>query len=157
MIGGTNSDGCPSTFFRIETEAACETLAAIAGANMYAGSEEYSYYPIGCFWHTVSGKVYWNTHVSGASNSFAKPLCAGPPHAHTAALRAAGMRTSVAVPTRLIISYSGTQGSGETRVLSNRVVLGFSVLRRYSGGTPVISTQAVLRYSVLRQYSVLST
>ncbi len=65
-------------------------MAAIAGASlgivstdMYSGSDEYSYeyYPIGCFRHTVSGKFYWNTHGSGASNLFAQPLCAGAPHA----------------------------------------------------------------------------
>jgi hypothetical protein len=101
-IGGANSDGCPENYSLLETEAACESLAAIAGASladiaganmyMYAGSEEASYYPAGCFRHTVSGKFYWNTHESGANNSFAQPVCAGAPHARTAAMHAAGMR-----------------------------------------------------------------
>ena len=37
----------------------------IAGVNMYGGSEDYSYYPARCFWHTVSRKFYWNTHAVG--------------------------------------------------------------------------------------------
>jgi hypothetical protein len=85
---------------RLKTEAACESLAAIAGASlgsnagadMYAGSDEYSYYPAGCFRHTVSGKFYWNTHGSGANNSFAQPLCAGPPALHCAVSAAAKRR-----------------------------------------------------------------
>jgi hypothetical protein len=78
-IGGTNSNGCPANYSRLKTEAACESLAAIAGANMYDRSEEYLYYPAGCFRHTITGKFYWNTHGSGASSSFAQPLCAGAP------------------------------------------------------------------------------
>ena len=77
-IGGQNSDGCPANYSRLETEAACKSLAAIAGAK-YDRGDNYSYYPAGCFWHTVSRKFYWNTHRSGASNSFAQPLCAGAP------------------------------------------------------------------------------
>jgi hypothetical protein len=77
-IGGANSNGCPANYSRLETEAACKSLAAIAGAT-YDRSDNYEYYPAGCFWHTVSRKFYWNTHESGASNSFAQPLCAGAP------------------------------------------------------------------------------
>jgi hypothetical protein len=88
-IGGANSDGCRQNYSRIETEAACQSLAniagaslaTIAGADLYAGSDEYSYYPVGCFRHTISGKFYWNTDKDGANNSFAQPLCAGAPHA----------------------------------------------------------------------------
>ena len=78
---GTNSNDCPLRYSRLKTEEACKSLAFFAGASMYGGSEEYIYYPAGCFWHTVSGKFYWNTHTVGASNSFAQPLCAGAPHA----------------------------------------------------------------------------
>jgi hypothetical protein len=49
---------------------------------MDANSQAYKYYPAGCFRHTVSGKFYWNTHGSGASSSFAQPLCAGAPATH---------------------------------------------------------------------------
>jgi hypothetical protein len=77
-IGGASSNGCPQNYSRLEIEAACKSLAAIAGGT-YDRSDNYSYYPAGCFWHTVSRKLYWNTHASGASNSFAQPLCAGAP------------------------------------------------------------------------------
>ena len=80
-IGSTNTNGCPANYARLETKEACKSLAAIAGASMDASSQAYSYYPARCFWHTVSRKFYWNTHESGASNSFAQPLCAGAPHA----------------------------------------------------------------------------
>jgi hypothetical protein len=93
-IGGTNSDSCPQNYSRLKTEAVCVSLAAIAGASMYAGSEDYSYYPAGCFRHTISGKFYWNTHDRGANSSFAQPLCAGAPHAphRIPPMRSAGMR-----------------------------------------------------------------
>jgi hypothetical protein len=90
-IGGTNSDSCPQNYSRLKTEAACESLAAIAGASlgaiagadMYAGRDEYSYYPAGCFRQTVTGKFYWNTHGNGTNNSFAQPLCAGALASHS--------------------------------------------------------------------------
>jgi hypothetical protein len=78
-IGSTNTNSCPQNYSPLKTKEACKSLAAIAGVTMDANSQEYSYYPAGCFWHTVSRKFYWNTHGSGASNSFAQPLCAGAP------------------------------------------------------------------------------
>jgi hypothetical protein len=81
-IGDTNSNGCPTNYYGLQTEEACKSLAAIAGASMDANSDAYTYYPAGCFWHTVSRNFYWNTHGSGASNSFAQPLCAGARRRH---------------------------------------------------------------------------
>ena len=78
---GTNTNNCPQNYSRLTTKEGCASLAATAGASMYAGSDEYSYYPAGCFRHTISGKFYWNTHDRGANNSFAQPVCAGAPHA----------------------------------------------------------------------------
>ena len=89
-IGSTNTNDCAPIYSRLTTEEACKSLAAIAGAAMYDRSDKYSYYPTGCFWHTITGKFYWNTHTVGKNNSFAQPLCAGasaPP-----ACTAAGMR-----------------------------------------------------------------
>jgi hypothetical protein len=77
-IGVTNSNGCPANYYSVTTEAACKSLAAIAGGT-YETRGDYKYYPARCFWHTVSRKVYWNKHGSGAGNSFAQPLCAGAP------------------------------------------------------------------------------
>ena len=68
---------------RLKTEDACKSLAAIAGQEydvVHDVMEECSYYPAGCFRHTVTGKFYWNPHGVGANNSFAQPLCAGTPH-----------------------------------------------------------------------------
>ena len=78
-IGSTNSKDCAPRYGSLETEDACRSLAAIAG-RAYGGNATYAFYPTGCFRHTVSGQFYWNTHPSGASNSFAQPLCAGTPH-----------------------------------------------------------------------------
>ena len=86
-IGSTNSNDCPQNYSRLGAEAACKSLAAIAGGT-YDRSDNYSYYPAGCFRHTVSRKLYWNTHGSGASNLFVQPLCAGAPNTRTAAMRA---------------------------------------------------------------------
>jgi hypothetical protein len=84
QLGSTNSNGCASPrYVRLETEDTCKSLAAIAGQEydvVHDVMEECSYYPAGCFRHTVTGKFYWNPHGSGANNSFAQPLCAGAPH-----------------------------------------------------------------------------
>ena len=83
-LSGTNSKDCPPSYSRLDTEAACKGVAAIAG-TAYTGSAMYSYYPAGCFRHTISGSVYLNTHADGANSSFAQPLCVGAPNARTAA------------------------------------------------------------------------
>jgi hypothetical protein len=158
----TNSNDCPQNYFRLETEKACQTLAAMAGANMYGGSEEYIYYPARCFWHTVSRKFYWNPHGSGASNSFAQPLCAGAParparpapppecvgewyRVHASSYGSRVLTTQFAIGYSVLAQYLGTLRSGGTRVLGTQDVLG------YSGCTRVLGTQEVLGYSVLRQ------
>jgi hypothetical protein len=79
QIGGTNSNGCSADYSRLETEEACESLAAIGSAK-YETSSDYTYYPAGCFWHTVTRKFYWNRNMDGKNNSFAQPLCAGALH-----------------------------------------------------------------------------
>ncbi len=135
-IGGTNSNGCPANYSPLETEAACKSLAAIASGT-YKTRSDYKYYPARCFWHTVSREFYWNTHGSGASNSFAQPLCAGAP-------------ARPAPPPESVGKLCVPASSYGTRVLSAQAVLGYSVLRQYSGtqrsgGTPW--------YSVVRRYS----
>ena len=157
-IGGTDGDGCPPSYSRLTTEAACLSLAAIAGASMYGGSDEYSYYPAGCFRHTVSGKFYWNTHGSGASSSFAQPLCAGAPATPPCApnecfsnllLVHASSSSSYGSLVYSILrwllgysavgQYSRTHSSVWNGVLGNRP----RSAGQYSGGTRVLTTQAV--------------
>jgi hypothetical protein len=160
-IGSTNSNDCPQKYSRLETEAACKSLAAIAGVSMDVNSQAYKYYPAGCFRHTVSGKFYWNTHGSGASNSFAQPLCAGAPQRRHARQMNASLNCCSYVPhhhqinqhtsvscTRYLGGYSGTRQSGSTRVLTIQSVTGYSGTGRAWLG----STQAVLGYSLLRLY-----
>jgi hypothetical protein len=139
-IGGTNSNDCPQSYSRLETEAACKSLAAIAGVSMDANSQAYKYYPAGCFWHTVNGKFYWNTHGSGASSSFAQPLCAGAP-------------ARPAPPPECVFKWLRVHAS-------HYLVLGYSVPRpqavlAYSGGSRVLAIKAVLAYSALRRCCLL--
>ena len=75
-MGGASSTACPASYSRLDSGDACESAAAIAG-KAYGGNGAYSYYPAGCFWHTASGSVYYNTHPTGAANYYAQPLCAG--------------------------------------------------------------------------------
>jgi hypothetical protein len=96
-IGGTSSTGCPPQYDGLQDEVACESLAAIAGAVNDDGTltpkrEEYPFYPAGCFRHTITSRFYWNTHSVGRNNAFAQPLCAGAPHARTAAMPASRMQ-----------------------------------------------------------------
>ncbi len=55
---------------------ACEAAAGAVGIK-YGGSVAYSSYPYGCYWHTITGSVYYNSNGAGAANAFAQPLCSG--------------------------------------------------------------------------------
>ena len=74
--GLLGSKACPQGFFPVQTDAACQSLAAIGGKS-YGGSVIVATLPPGCFWLTVSGGVYLNTHATGAAHPNAQPLCAG--------------------------------------------------------------------------------
>ena len=86
-LGGASSTACPASYGRLHTGDAC----ASAAGKAFGGSGAYSYYPAGCFWHSGTGSVYYNTHVAGAANYYAQPLCAGAaqtcPHEHVLAMR----------------------------------------------------------------------
>ncbi len=73
-----NSKACPQSFFAVKTDAACQSLAAIGG-KPYGGSVNVTTFPSGCFWLTVGGGVYLNTHATGAAHPKAQQLCAGAP------------------------------------------------------------------------------
>jgi hypothetical protein len=83
LLGGTEvtTDACPASYsLLLKTADACKGAAG-AASREYAGSGTYAYYPYGCFWHSVTGSVYYNKNATGAANSYAKPLCAGAAHA----------------------------------------------------------------------------
>jgi hypothetical protein len=71
-----NSKGCPNSFISVETDAACQSFAAI-GSKSYGGSVNLASFPPRCFWLNVGGGVFWNTHATGGSNPNAQQLCAG--------------------------------------------------------------------------------
>jgi hypothetical protein len=79
-MGGASSTACPAGHFPVNTAGACASAAEVAN-RMYGGRVEYSYYPAGCFWHTVTGTIYLNTYpfkdATGAANYYAQPVCAG--------------------------------------------------------------------------------
>ena len=75
-LGGASSNVCPAGLLRLDTADACASAAAIANKTN-GGSGAYSYYPAGCFWHTVTGSAFYNTHATGAANYYAQPVCAG--------------------------------------------------------------------------------
>ncbi len=61
---------------------ACKS-ASDAASKTYGGNVAYSFYPYGCYWHTITGSVYFNSNPAGAANFYAQPLCAGAAlHAH---------------------------------------------------------------------------
>ena len=75
-LGGASANVCPASFFRLDTEAACASAAAIAG-KAFGGSVTLSGLPGGCYWVTLGSTVYYNTHATGAANVYAQLLCAG--------------------------------------------------------------------------------
>ena len=81
-LGGTSRSVCPTGYVRLATADACTSAAAVAG-TAYSEAAAYSYYPAGCFWHTITDSVYFNTHPTGAANYYAQPLCAGAARAYT--------------------------------------------------------------------------
>jgi hypothetical protein len=75
-LGSPSSTTCPASYARLDTAAACKS-AADAATGAFGGNVALSYYPYGCYWHTVTGSVYYNTNAAGAANFYAQPLCAG--------------------------------------------------------------------------------
>jgi hypothetical protein len=75
-LRGANSTACPAGYLPLDTMQACVVAAAAANGTS-PDLVTYSYYPAGCFWHTFTGKIYFNGDTAGAANSFAQPLCTG--------------------------------------------------------------------------------
>jgi hypothetical protein len=75
-LGGASRRGCPTSYVRLITEDACASAALIGGMT-FGDAAASSYYPAGCFWHTITGSVYFNPHATGGLNYYAQPLCAG--------------------------------------------------------------------------------
>ena len=77
-LGDAISKACPPGFFRlVDNAGACE-IAATAANRTYAGVKALSYYPFGCYWHTFTGRVYFNGYIGTIeAETYAQPLCAG--------------------------------------------------------------------------------
>jgi hypothetical protein len=83
---GSNSSACPSGFFPLDYEKACQHAAEqLVPKKLYGGSvsdDLKAAYMSGCYWHTVDGSVYFNdkpASVARRVDSFALQLCAGAP------------------------------------------------------------------------------
>jgi hypothetical protein len=84
---GSNSSACPSGFFPLDYEKACQHAAEqLDPTNPYGGSlsdDLEAAYMSGCYWHTVDGSVYFNDNKPAGDarrvDSFALQLCAGAP------------------------------------------------------------------------------
>ncbi len=84
---GSNSSACPSGFFPLDYEKACQFAAErLVPKKPYGGSlssdDLKAAYMSGCYWHTVDGSVYFNDEAAGVArrvDSFALQLCAGAP------------------------------------------------------------------------------
>ncbi len=87
-LGTTSGTACPETYVPPNTAEACKSAANAARKEYTVAA--YSYYPYGCYWHSITGSVYYNSNPAGAANRFAQPLCAGAalrPHAPRRTLR----------------------------------------------------------------------
>jgi hypothetical protein len=83
---GSNSSACPSGFFPLDYEKACQRAAErLVPKKPYGGSvsdDLKAAYMSGCYWHTVDGSVYFNDNAASDArrvDSFALQLCAGAP------------------------------------------------------------------------------
>jgi hypothetical protein len=73
--GGDGDDECPTRYYRIVNEAACQS-AATAARERYERTVLDDAYPSGCF--SLQGQgVYLNTHPTGSGSSGAQLLCSG--------------------------------------------------------------------------------
>ena len=73
--GGDGDNECPTRYYRIVNEAACESAAAAAGA-LYIGNFSQYAYPSGCL--SLQGQgVYLNTDPTGFGYPGAQLLCSG--------------------------------------------------------------------------------
>ena len=75
-LGDASATNCSVNRVKVTGAAACQSASAFA-EGLYADSVTASYMPGGCYWHTLSGGFYYNTHPTGGGNVFARPVCAG--------------------------------------------------------------------------------
>jgi hypothetical protein len=82
---GSNTSACPSGFFPLDYEKACQRAAVIANkpyGGSLSGKGLKDAYMAGCYWHTIDGSVYFNDKPASAPDRvdpFALQLCAGAP------------------------------------------------------------------------------
>ncbi len=72
--GGDGDNECPTRYYRILNEAACQS-AATAARERYDGALSEYIYPSGCV--SLQWGTYLNTHPTGSGSSGAQLLCSG--------------------------------------------------------------------------------
>jgi hypothetical protein len=92
--GPSNSTKCPSTYFRIATEDACDAAAAANGKTYVGPASPSPNRPKGCFWNEEGGNnVFFNPDPVGAAFPRRLPLCIGALNPSTAISCAAPIRS----------------------------------------------------------------
>ena len=74
--GEDGSNQCPTSYYAIVNEAACETAAAAAGKD-YFGSETDPSYPSGCYSGQRYGGFFFNADAVGVGVRGTQLLCSG--------------------------------------------------------------------------------
>jgi hypothetical protein len=74
--GEDGSNQCPTSYYAIVNEAACETAATAAG-KAYVRSETDPSYPSGCYLYQDGGGFFFNADVVGAGVLGVQLLCSG--------------------------------------------------------------------------------
>jgi hypothetical protein len=76
--GEDGSNQCPTSYYAINIEAACETAATAAG-KFYISSETDPSTPSGCYFYPGIGGFFLNADEVGAGVPGAQLLCSGTP------------------------------------------------------------------------------
>jgi hypothetical protein len=81
--GEDGSNQCPTSYYAIDTAAACESAAAAAG-KAYLGSETDTHDPSGCYFYQGKAGFYFNDDAVGAGDRGKQLLCSGAARSRTA-------------------------------------------------------------------------
>jgi hypothetical protein len=81
--GEDGSNQCPTSYYAIGDEAACESAASAAG-KVYYGSDTRSSYPSGCYLYQELQFVVFNDDAVGAGVPSTQLLCSGAARSRTA-------------------------------------------------------------------------
>jgi hypothetical protein len=88
--GEDGSNQCPTSYYAIDTAAACESAATAVGKTFFGGVT-YTYHPSGCYLYQFSGNLFFNADALGAGYRGTQLLCSGAARSRTRRLRHHGI------------------------------------------------------------------